>query len=477
MNPEHNENSRWEGLREVTQMAWPIMLGAISFTVMDFVDKVFVSRLGEDNLAAIGSAGIWSYTLGVFFLGIAGCVSTFAAQSMGRGAKENCSRYTWQGIYLSFASGFVALGLWPLADGLFDLMHHSPEVTELEVIYFRVRLLGYVFIAWQAALAAFFQAISRPIVPMYVSLIANAMNVFLDWLFIFPHGPLLPGWGIGGAGLATVISLALQVALLQMVFHSRRIDKEFSTRRSLRFDLVKFKELLRIGWPAGVSSFLDVASWSIFTSFLVGRFATFQLAAHTAAISVMHLSFLPALALNFAITAIVGQWIGRGNIAVAKARTYTAVKICVIYMVTVGVIIALFGEALMSVFSSDPKIIELGHILLILAAIFAGFDAVSIVISGALRGAGDTRWIMWALFIGSYFVLLPLAYLFSFPLGLEAKGAWIGATIYVILLSGVELMRFRGEKWRNIKIFDEAPLDNAPGEAPPPDPESDLSSL
>lgn len=478
MNPEHEDTSRWEGLREVTQMAWPIMLGAISFTVMDFVDKVFVSRLGKDNLAAVGSAGIWSYTLGVFFLGIASCVSTFVAQSLGRGNQENCARYAWQGIYISFASGLAALGLWPLADNLFGLMNHTPEVTNLEIIYFRVRLLGYVFIAWQAALAAFFQAVSRPIVPMYVSLVANALNVLLDWLLIFPHGSLLPGWGIAGAGAATVISLAVQVVMLQAIFLGPNTNREFSTRRSLRFSRAKFRDLLRIGWPAGVSSFLDVASWSIFTSFLVGRFATFQLAAHTAAISIMHLTFIPALALNFAITAIVGQWVGRGDITVAKARTYTTVKICVVYMVTVGTLIAVGGETLMGVFSSDADIVELGQTLLILAAIFAGFDAVSIVVNGALRGAGDTRWLMWALFIGSYFVQLPLAYLFSGPLSLEARGAWIGATIYVILLSGVVFMRFRGEKWRHIKIFSEESPDRAYEDSPTSaEPKTDLSSL
>ena len=132
---------------------------------------------------------------------------------------------------------------------------------------------------------------------------------------------------------------------------------------------------------------------------------------------------------------------------------------------------------------SDPKTrhteFQIGYVWVALAtAIFAGFDAVSIVVNGALRGVGDTRWLMWALFIGSYFVQLPLAYFFSGPFGLEAKGAWIGATIYVILLSVVVFMRFRGEKWRHIKIFSEDSSDrehaNTPSSAAS---ETDLSSL
>lgn len=450
----HHDPTSSEGLREVVTMAWPIMLGAVSFAIMDFVDKVFVSQLGIDHLAAVGSAGIWSYTLGVIFLGIASCVSTFAAQSLGRGNRENCSRYAWQGIYIAFIGGSVALIMWPMADLLFGSMNHSPEVTELEITYFRIRVLGFVFIAWQAALSAFFQAVNRPIVTMYVSLVANIANVVLDYLLIF--GALgFPRMGIAGAAIATVISLFLQVVLLQSAFLSNGVNREYYSRSTWRFDRTKTRDLVRIGWPAGVTSFLDVAGWSIFTSYIVGGYGTLQLAAHTAAINFMHLSFIPAMALGLACTPIVGQWIGRGDIKTAKARAYTATKIGIVIMLTIGIFFAVFGGTLMRVFSADPEVISFGHLLLIFAAVFAGFDAITIVLIGGLRGAGDTRWMMYALTIGSYGVCLPLALLFSGPLGFEAMGAWIGATIYIILLSGFVLRRFHGEKWQHLKIFSE----------------------
>ena len=435
-------------------MAWPIMLGAMSFVIMDFVDKVFVSRLGLDNLAAVGSAGIWAYTLGVFFVGIAGCVSTFSAQSIGRGKKENCSRYAWQGIYISIAAGSTVLLMWPLSRPLFEPMGHTPEVLELELTYFRIRVLGFAFVAWQAALAAFFQSIGRPIIPMYAALVGNISNIVLDYVLIFGKFGA-PELGIAGAAIATVVSMGLQVALLHAVFLNDEVDREYGSRSAWRFDLVKARDLFAIGWPSGVSGFLDVASWSIFTSFIIGGFGTVQLAAHTAAISFMHLIFIPAMGLSMATTPIVAQWIGRGEIRIAKSRAYTAMRLAIVFMVTVGVTLAVFGPYLMRIFSSDPEIIRLGHALLVLAAIFSGFDAITIVLVGALRGAGDTRWMMIALSIGAWGVSLPLAWLFAHPLGLEARGAWIGATIYIILLSGVFFRRFHGEAWRDIRIFSE----------------------
>lgn len=474
---QQNTEDRWDGLREVTQMAWPIMLGALSFVIMDFVDKVFVAWLDRDlanpyHLAAIGSASVWSYTLGVFFVGVAGCVSTFSAQSLGRGNRENCSAFAWQGIYISLAAGAIALLMFPLSRPLFGSMGHGPTVTELELTYFRIRILSFVFVAWQGALAAFFQAINRPIIPMYTTIAGNVTNIVLDYLLVF--GKLgLPAMGIAGAATATVIAMMVQAALLQAIFMSAPVHREYATRGTWRFDAVKARDLFRIGWPSGLSSFLDVASWSVFTSFIVGGFGALQLAAHTAAINFMHLTFIPAMGIGMAVTPIVGQWLGRADFKRAKRRAYTATKLAIAIMVSIGTTLAVFGGSLMRVFSEDPSVIHLGHLLLIFAAIFAGFDAVNIVMIGALRGTGDTRWMMGALAVGSYGLCLPLAWFFSGPLGLQAKGAWFGAMIYIIVLSGAFLRRFHSEAWRSITIFSE----DRPLEQPAATPEAVAAEL
>jgi MATE family multidrug resistance protein len=114
-----------------------------------------------------------------------------------------------------------------------------------------------------------------------------------------------------------------------------------------------------------------------------------------------------------------------------------------------------FGKPLIHVaFSQNPEVIQLGGILLILCAAFQGFDAVNIVLFGALRGVGDTRWMMWATLLGGYLFFLPVALALAFALGWGAIGAWVGATAYIILLSGVVFRRFHGEGWRGVRIFE-----------------------
>ena len=126
------------------------------------------------------------------------------------------------------------------------------------------------------------------------------------------------------------------------------------------------------------------------------------------------------------------------------------------YMFIMGLVMGFFGESLMSqVFSKDPEVIQLGRLLLICAAVFQTFDAINIVASGALRGAGDTRWMAAASIIAAYGVFLPVAYVFAYPGGMGAFGAWIGASVYIIGLSGVLFWRFSGERWREINIFSE----------------------
>lgn len=434
-------------------MSGPLILGMLSYTIMEFFDKVMCSYLGTDALAAVGSAGIASFTLCTLFMGIASIVTTFVAQCYGREEYDLCARYCWQGMYISFLGVIFAVVLWPLAPALFGSMGHNEAVTRYELQYFRMRVLGYFFVGAVTALAGFFQSVSRPRIPMYAAIIANGTNLLFNYLLIFGKFGF-PRMEVAGAAVATVFSTILQCAIMLFCFLHPRFDAVYKTRSSWAFDWRRLREMITIGMPAAVSMFLDVANWWIFTSFIIGRFGAVQLAANTIAVSFMHICFLPAVGLNHGIATIVGQWLGRRDIARAKARTYTAIRMAGVYMVAMGLCFALFGDTLIRViFRAETGVVQLGHKLLILAALFQAFDAVNIICMGALKGAGDTRWMMYITFVMSYLVFLPMALFFAFYMQWAAFGAWMGATVFIVVLSGVLLRRFHGEGWRDINIF------------------------
>ncbi len=447
------DESHWAGFREVMTMSWPIILGSMSHTVMDFSDKFMAGWLGEAALAAAPAAALWSFTLSTMFLGMLGCVSTFVAQSLGRGALGDCGRYAWQGLYMALLAGGATLAFWPLAPVIFETTHISVESQKLAEGFFQIRLFGYIAMAGTTVLAAFFQATNRAFLPMWASLFACVLNVILGYILMFGKFGL-PEMGVNGLALGTVIAQYADTAILLCIFLSRENASKYKTRSGWRFNHKRMMDVFRIGFPSGLTFLFDILNWALFTTHIVGRDGTTALAGHNAALGLMHLAIMPAFALNHGIAAIVGQWIGRGRPDIAMKRAYVAVKIAVVYMMVVGFINAFVGEwVIATLFKAPPEVTRIGQHLLYFAACFAAFDAIFFVSMGALRGAGDTRWTMWATIVGNYAVFMPLALLTAIGLGFGAYGAWAAATVYVMGLSYVVLRRFRSGKWREICIF------------------------
>lgn len=304
-------------------------------------------------------------------------------------------------------------------------------------------------------MSGFFQAVSHPRIPMMVAIFSNLLNMALDYVLIFGKLGFEP-MGIRGAAVATVIASSVQGLTMLAIFLGPSFNNKFSSRAVVKWDWHRMGRLFSIGWAAGVNFALDVASWSIFTSLVIGRLGDTPLAASNIAIQIMHLSFMPTVGISIGLTALVSQWIGRKDIAAAKRRTYVALKLGIGYMLMMAVFFFVFRKQLISLFRTDPEVVRIGSAILIVAAVFQIFDATVIVIRGALKGAGDTRWVAMFTVLYGWLVFLPTSYLFAFRLGLGAPGAWVGAALYIFCLGVTLLWRFHSEKWRKIDIFGES---------------------
>lgn len=455
------DETRWSGVRELMLLAIPIVITVGSNTLMTAVDAWMVTQYGgKDYIASIMPAGLLNHVLVSFFIGVVSCVGTFVGQCYGRRELRECSHYAWQGIYLSI---FIALGVmafWPFTPAVFKFMGHSPEVQRLETLYFRLRLWGVGGAVMTVALGAFFYATSRSVIPMVAAILANLFNLVGDYALIF--GKLgMPRMGIVGAAIATNIAAWLCALVMLGIFLSSMINDTYATRRTWQWDWRRAKELFRVGWPAGLSMGMDVGSWAVFLCFLVGRFGDSQLAAASITGNILAGSFMPTVALGIAITAIVGQWIGRGDVQRARARYITALKIGIAYMMFMGIIFIIFRRQLIGLFLDEADVIRFGSRFLIFAALFQLFDATAIVTGSALKGAGDTKWPMAVQIIVAWCVFLPLGYVLAFHTGLGVYGGWVGANVYIWVLGTVLFYRFLGGRWKTINIFE-----NAPGGAP-----------
>ena len=446
----------WRDAGEILGLSFPIIVAMASHTMMGVVDTWILAQFGADELAAGGAAAGVAFTFIALIFGTANCTSAFVAQSIGRGQPGECGRYTWQGIYFGLA---VQALIFPFlvtpwaASRLMGLFGHEMRLQPLESVYLQIRLFHILGTAAYASLTSFFQGIGRPRVPMVAAVIANVFNAALDYVLVFGLVGL-PRMGIAGAALATTIASYFQAGLLLLAFLGPEMHKRFKTRRHWRLDVGRLKRLLWVGLPAGLSFMLEVATWTIFTNVLIGRLGRDILAANNVTHQIIHVSFMPALGINKGITVIVGQYIGRRQIGLAKRKTYVAIGLTMAYMVCMGLCFVVFRRPLVQLFRSDEPIVAAGSTMLILAAIFQAFDAIGIVSYGALKGAGDTRVPAILSVSLSWGLLLPLGYLLTYTAGLGYVGAWAAAAIYIAVIGPVMFWRFASEAWRKIDIFE-----------------------
>lgn len=444
--PEHKKG----GYEEVWHLAHPAVLTMVSMTVMSFTDAVMVGRLGAVQLAGVGLAGTLAWGLFSFFNGLVNGVNTFVAQDFGAGRYDRIGKITWQGIYLTAASGLVLAAMSLYSEGFFRLMGPSPEVQAFGSSYLRIRLLGGFFMISWMCFSSFLRGLGDTMTPLKVTLVANAVNILLNWCLIF--GKLgFPRLETRGAALGTVIATAVGTAIFLTVFLSRKSAERYSTRRNRGLDPRALLRLARISVPMGVQWALDMLSFIVFAS-LIGRISTMGLAATEVGLRLMSLSFMPVFGISIAATTLVGQYIGAKQVHLAVRSGNSAMKLGLAYTAVIAVLFAVFPERLVMLINSDPEVVRIGTQVLRLAALFQVFDGIGIVSSGCLRGAGDTLWTMVVMISCAWLLFVPLSYVGGFVLGWGVIGAWAGATVYIVVLGITFYLRFRGNRWQRIKI-------------------------
>jgi MATE family multidrug resistance protein len=444
------EEHRKGGYAEVWHLAYPAVLTMISQTVMSFTDAIMVGRLGPSELAGVGLAGTLTWGLYSFFNGLVNGVNTFVAQDYGAKRFKHIGTVTWQGMYFALFSGVLLLILSGYSSTLFRLMGPAADVQAVGSSYLRIRMSGGVFIVIWMCMSAFLRGLGDTRTPLKITVAANLINIFGDYVLIFGKFGF-PRLGTEGAAVATVFANGVGAAVFFMIFLSSRNAADFNTRAAWRLSLKSMKRLFAVGAPIGLQWFLDMGSFIVFSA-LIGRIGTMQLAASEATIRLMSMSFMPVFGVSIAATTLVGQYIGSEEMHYAVKSGKSALKLGFLYTIFIAFVFLVLPDKLVALINSDPDVVRTGTSVLRMVAVFQIFDGLGIVSNGCLRGAGDTR---WAMFIGigyAWCLFVPLAYVGGFVLKGGAIGAWAGATIYIIALGLTFFFRFRSGKWQSIKI-------------------------
>ena len=458
--------------REVWSQAWPTVLTMLSYTLMQFVDSLMVSKLGPLEVAGQGNGGIWAFAPQAFLMGFLSLVNTFVAQNVGAGRRGEVARYAWAGLWLAVASWALVMVPWALAmPVVFAAMGHSPELVRLELQYGQVLALGAVAGLAAKAMSNFFFGLQRPRLITVAAIVGNLVNVTLNYALIYGE-PGLPEWGLPGvpgaprmgvmgAAIATVCGTVAEAALPLWVFLFGRLSRDLQVRAVWRPRWREIRDLLRLGWPVCIQFGNEIICWAIFMTVLVGHFGELHLTAGWSTLRYMHLSFMPAVGFSVATNALVGRHIGEGKPDQAANRAHWALGMAVAYMTACGVLMALFRSSLVGVFVSQgdaavtAEVVAIGSRLMICAAVFQTFDAVGIVYTGALRGAGDTMVPGVATIVLSWGLIVGLgAWLVHGRPELASVGPWIGASAYIVVYGVWMGARFERGAWRRIRLLE-----------------------
>jgi multidrug resistance protein, MATE family len=447
------------GGQELLRLSLPFILSNSVWTLQIALDRVFLSRLGKDNVAAAMVAVMIFWTPLALLQNTASYATTFVAQYVGAVRNQRVGPVVWQALYFAVAGGIAFLVLLPLADTFAAATRHSDHVQELEAAYFRCLCFSALPTLVVAAASSFFAGRGASWAVLAINCTGLAVNGVLCYAWVFGQWGL-PALGIVGAGWATVCGTSASALLACLLLFGRKYRHEFATLAGWRPDFALMGRLLRYGLPSGLQCALDGLAFTVFL-FLVGRLGDAELAATSIAFTLNMVAFLPAFGMAQGVTVLVGQRLGEDRPELAARTTWTGFRLAWLYMAAVAALYVLLPGLLLQPFRSgsedelERKVAQLVPVLLQFVAIYSLFDSMNLVFAFALKGAGDTRFVT-ILSVGLAWPLMVLPTWAAREYGWGLTWAWTFASAYVIALGLALLARFRGGKWQTMRVIEPA---------------------
>ncbi len=422
-------------------LAYPVMLSQLGQVLVGVADSMMVGRLGAEPLAAASLANSIFFVVLMFGIGVSMAITPLVAMADGNDNPKKISRIFNHGFLINMLTGFMLFLIIVFFSPMLNFLNQPKEVVVLAIPYLAIITLSLLPFMFFQTFKQFAEGLSQTKQAMYITLLCNALNVFLNWIFIY--GKLgIPAMGLNGAGWATLISrIIMGVAIAYYVWKSKRY-KPFELSfgfKNLNFPMVS--KLLKIGVPTGFQFIFEVGAFSS-AAIMMGWIGVNALAAHQIAINLASISYMMASGLSAAAMVRVGNQLGRKDIISLREAGFTVFAMVTMFMSISAIIFIAFREFLPSLYIDDMEVIKMSATLLIIAGLFQLSDGIQVVGLGALRGMSDVKIPTIVTLVAYWVIGLPLGYLFAFSWGMEEVGIWIGLLTGLTLTGILLLYRF-----------------------------------
>ncbi len=448
--------------KQILTIAWPLIIANSFWNLQLTIDRIF---LGMYSTEALGAA---MAVMGVFWVpmallqGTASYITTFVAQYFGAKEQGKIGACVWQALYVSVFGGVTFLILNLLSPWFFSLLGHDPIVQRLEVEYFNSVAYSALPTALVATVSGFFTGLSRTRLVIGINFVGLILNAILDYLMIFGKWGV-PAMGVAGAGYATALAtMGAAIFGLFLLFKDRN-SRQYNLIESWRPQLELIKQFMKYGFPSGLQWAFEGLAFTVFL-IIMGQLSngTVALSASSIAMTVMMLSVLPSMGVAQAVMTLVGQLLGDKKPDLAEKITWSGVRICCVYMLSVGISFYFIPELYINWFKNADNVDlwnQVSHVtagILKIIAVFTVLDSIYLNVSFALKGAGDTRFVsLIALILPWPFMVLP-AYLLRHS-EFAVTRSWSMAAVYILILCVILILRFRGGKWKTMSVIHNSP--------------------
>lgn len=443
--------------KNIVNLAWPAILRLFLQSVVGIVDIIMVGQLGARAIAAVDiSNKVVFITIGSL-MALAVGSTTLVAHHVGAKETKKASKILEQSLICAFLMAlFLTFISFVFSRDILNLMivmmeNKDPFILDAGSQYLKIVFASMIFGLPMIINNAVLQGVGDMKTPLYIMIVTNLVNIVFNYLFIFGIG-VFPAMGVTGAALGTGLSRVVGALIGFFILSKGRSGLKLNVNSlTSKLDLEVIKNIFNIGIPAAIEHLIRQSGHLIYTA-LVAGLGTLNIAANAIAMNVLILSFMPSFGFGMAATTLVGQSLGAGKKELAeeygKQTTYMGVGLIVI----VSSIMFLFTGKLVNLYTENAQVINLAIKAIKIILLVQPFLAITMVLSGALRGAGDTKWVMYITAIGHWGVRLVLTLVLVFYLDYGLMGFWIAAALDVVVRTGLIIKRYVSNKWKDLEI-------------------------
>ena len=437
--------------RQVASLAWPVIVENFLQTMIGVVDTALVGHLTTDALAGVGGAQqlVWLVTTLLSAVTMGGTV--LIARAIGARRRLEARAAFKQSLLVALALS-VAVGAILFIGGaaFMSWLGMDPAAVAAGTVYVQITALATPLLAGMFAGSAALRGSGDTRTPMLITGFINLINGIAAWWLIYGFGPI-PALGVAGSAWAANLARLVGCGLLIAVFLRSRQTLTLRGRRGWAFNPQLIRRMLKIGIPTALEQFFFSLGVTLY-GVIVISLGTQAYATQRVSMTIVMLSLMPGFGFGMAATTLVAQALGAGNVRQAEAATQFAMWSAFVQMSLAGLAFAVFSEPLMTLFTADPQVIKLGSEVLRIIAFNQPFMAIMNVLSGGLRGAGDTRFPMITSAIGIWLVRLPIGWLLGIPLGLGLHGIYLVYVADAAVRAALIGWRWRQGKWKTMRV-------------------------